>query len=886
MPTDVKGGRGKKTPLIRFLAKLSIKSKLVLISMLVSSAAMLLAGGALVTYEWFAFRQRMVADLSTQAEMVADNCTGALSFNDPSDAAEVLESLQAKAPIAFACLYRNDGTVFATYERRGFKRGVAPEPQREGYSFNEDSLVMFRQVVQGGRPIGTLYLQSDLSELSVFLRRSTIVLALMLLLTALVAYVLSSKLQEVVSKPILHLAKIAETVSQNEDYSVRATKDSEDELGVLTDTLNDMLARVQGRDAALRQSEEKYRTLFEDSRDAIYIRAREGKFLDVNQSWLDLFGYTREEMIGLDAIEMYVNPGDRSRFQREIEEKGSVRDYEVKFRKKDGTQMDCLLTATVRLASDGSVLGYQGIIRDVTAHRQADETLRKYERIVATLSDLMSLIDRDYVYQAVNDAYLKAHNQKREEIVGRTVPELFGHDVFEDRMKPHLDKSLAGAEVRYQSWLDLAGWGSKYMEVTCYPYFDEDQAVSAVVMHSRDITRTKQLETQLLQAQKMEAIGTLAGGIAHDFNNLLTPVIGQAEIAMHLLPQDSPIQHHLAQVTEAGFRARDLVQQILTFSRQSEPQRVPLRLAPVLKGTFNLLRASLPTTIEIRQNINAGSDVILADQTEIHQILLNLSTNAAHAMGEKGGVLEVSLVDMALGPDDTSQHLDLSPGPYLKLSVSDTGHGMDPVVMDRIFDPFFTTKALGEGTGMGLAVVHGIVKSYGGAIIVKSALGRGSSFDVFIPRFEGEVPRQIETPGLLPSGNERILLVDDERVVVDAVREILEHLGYRVVSTVSSISALDAFRKEPHKFDLVITDLTMPKMTGKELAREVLRVRPNVPIILCTGFSDRMTEGEAKAIGISEFVKKPVKMADLARTVRKILDAVKAKDMDTFGHIS
>ena len=395
-----------------------------------------------------------------------------------------------------------------------------------------------------------------------------------------------------------------------------------------------------------------------------------------------------------------------------------------------------------------------------------------------------------------------------------------------------------------------------------------------IVERKRVEEEKEKMQIQLRQAQKMEAIGTLSGGIAHDFNNILTAILGYTEIVLDDIPEGTETRQRLGQVLKASHRARDLVRQILAFSRQSEQELQPVRISHILKEALKLLRASLPSTIEIQQYIETetGTGTILADPTQIHQVLMNLCANAAHAMRETGGVLKVTLGDVELDAEETAHH-PIDPGSYQRLTVGDTGHGMDPATIERIFDPYFTTKTPGEGTGLGLAVVHGIVRSHGGAITVHSKLGKGSTFQVLLPRIKSESVTQAERSVRLPGGKERILLVDDEDLLVTVVREMLTRLGYDVVGRTSSVEALELFRRQPDGFDLVITDQTMPHMTGADFAEALLRIRPDLPIILCTGFSEVITEEEAKAIGIREFVMKPMAAGEIAQIIRRVLDA-------------
>jgi PAS domain S-box-containing protein len=399
----------------------------------------------------------------------------------------------------------------------------------------------------------------------------------------------------------------------------------------------------------------------------------------------------------------------------------------------------------------------------------------------------------------------------------------------------------------------------------------------AVVSFYTDMTAQKRLEEQLQQAHKMEAIGTLAGGIAHDFNNILAAILGYTELALFDAPSASPLWHNLQEVLRAGTRARDLVQQILTFSRQSGLKRRPVQLHLVVKEALTLLRASLPTTIDIHLRLQEDTGAVLADPTQMHQVLMNLCANAAHAMRDTGGTLELRVeatdVEMAFAAHQPMLH----PGPHVRLTVRDTGHGMTPEVMARIFEPFFTTKQVGEGTGMGLAVVHGIVASHGGAITVDSTPGEGTRFDIYLPRVY-EIPRG-PTPqeASMPPGKGCILFVDDEAALAHMGGAILEHLGYDVVVSTGSRQALDAFRAMPQRFDLVITDQTMPHMTGEVLAQELRCLRPDIPIILCTGYSPRIDAEKAKALSIDAFLMKPWQAYDLARIVQEVMAPQKAQ---------
>ncbi len=400
-----------------------------------------------------------------------------------------------------------------------------------------------------------------------------------------------------------------------------------------------------------------------------------------------------------------------------------------------------------------------------------------------------------------------------------------------------------------------------------------------------NITRRKNAEDEQLklaaklqQARKMEAIGTLAGGIAHDFNNILTAILGHAELAKMKLYGQKDILSNVNEVINAGFRAKDLVSQILTSSRLVEQERMPIEIQLIAKEALNLIRASLPATIEINEKINPQCGKILADATQMHQVLMNLCTNAYHAMQNTGGELTVELLPVELKPEDLSLGLSLAPGSYLKLMVTDTGHGMNETTRERIFDPYFSTKAKDEGTGMGLALVHGIVKNHGGQISVHSEPEAGTVFAVYLPVVKetavvvsNQTKQQLEET--IPGGNENILLVDDEQSIVKFFKALLENLGYQVSAMTDSRQALEVFEAHPENFDLIITDMTMPHLTGVSLAEKALNVKPDIPVIICSGFNDQIEEVKAKNLGIRVYLTKPVSSEKIARVVRRELDS-------------
>jgi signal transduction histidine kinase/CheY-like chemotaxis protein len=389
-----------------------------------------------------------------------------------------------------------------------------------------------------------------------------------------------------------------------------------------------------------------------------------------------------------------------------------------------------------------------------------------------------------------------------------------------------------------------------------------------------DLTEQKKLESRLRQGQKMEAIGKLAGGIAHDFNNIIGIILGNAELAIDDVPDWNPARHNLEEVRIASLRAKDVVRQLLSFARKTMLEKKPTNIIPIITESLSLLRSSIPTSIEIRQNIPKDVNTILADPTQIHQVLINLCTNANHAMPD-GGIFEVSLKHATFDENAAAQYTDLNPGRYVNLIVRDTGHGIPNEEIDRIFEPYFTTKEVGKGTGMGLAVVHGIVKEHNGIITVESELGKGTTFSIFFPVVTKEAAAKDETNEKLPTGNEKILFVDDEESIVKLGCQRLERLGYKVEATISPIEALELFRSKPNQFDLIITDMTMPLMTGDKLVREILNIRPDMPAIISTGFSEKIDEKKAKTIGAVGYIEKPHDKIELAKIVRQVLNGKK-----------
>ena len=526
------------------------------------------------------------------------------------------------------------------------------------------------------------------------------------------------------------------------------------------------------------------------------------------------------------------------------------------------------------------------LLSDIHSRMDSVKALRKSEqRFLDTLNNAPSAIyfkDTSYKYLLVNNVFLKMTGISNKDVRGLSDYDIWPHDVAQAFYQNDQQVFSSGKALDVIENVRLKNGDVKHYRSTKFPLFDDKGELYSLCGISNDITRQleeeqkrRTLETQLIQSQKMEAIGTLAGGIAHDFNNILSAIIGYAElIQMNLSKdQDTGTQTMIKEILKAGIRARDLVRQILTFSRKTEEERNPVEVDLIIDEALKLLRATLPANIEIEKQLDSKA-VIMADPTQIHQVVMNLCTNADHAMRENGGVLRVELTEVEVDPSTAAMHIDMEPGIYLNLLISDNGKGMKPEVLERIFEPFYTTKEQGEGTGMGLSLVHGIVTSLGGMIHAYSELGVGSTFSIYLPVLQSDLETIDEKTDLtMYRGDETILVVDDEESITKLISELLPKLGYRVETKNDSQEALAYFQENPQKFDLVVADVTMPVMTGDKLAQQMLRIRQDIPIILATGFSTRVSDQSAQELGIRAILTKPFIINQLSAAIRQALDS-------------
>ncbi len=506
------------------------------------------------------------------------------------------------------------------------------------------------------------------------------------------------------------------------------------------------------------------------------------------------------------------------------------------------------------------------------AQQAQKDAYEELEKTFDAIDGIITIQDKDMRITRVNRATCQIFNAQAEDLVGK-----YCYEVFRGANKPCVgcpeietlqDGVLHQSEIEHKNL-------NKIFSVSAVPITNDSGETTKLVHYAKDITESRRQERQLRQAQKMEAIGTLAGGIAHDFNNILTAIIGFSELGLLRPALDAATRKDLDQIHQAGLRAKELVKQILTFSRQGEQDFQPLHIQPAVKEALKLLRSSIPTTITFEQDIVDEGGLVIADPSQIHQVVMNLCTNAYHAMRDLGGTLTVSLRPVVLTAQDTRDKESLKPGPYLRLTVGDSGKGIKRKHLERVFEPYFTTKKKGEGTGLGLSLVHGIVRSVGGYISVYSEEGRGTTFQVYLPTLsEDEVANDDEVTGRpqLPLGKEHILIVDDEESIVDMEGQMLRSLGYQVTSFTDPLQAKVAVLAKPLAFDLVITDMNMPNLSGLDLVEYVKEARPDMPIIISTGFSERINSKAAHKYGVKKVIMKPLVLHELAQVVRSALD--------------
>ncbi|WP_456408268.1 PAS domain-containing hybrid sensor histidine kinase/response regulator [Caldithrix abyssi] len=662
------------------------------------------------------------------------------------------------------------------------------------------------------------------------------------------------------------------------DMSLSLLYDSEGEPRAIVGIHRDISETVKYREA-IKASEESYRGLYNAVQEAIYIQNPDGTFLDVNDGAVKMYGYPRSYFVGKTPVDLSApEKNDMSMVLKKFKKalQGEPQIFEFWGRRANGE----IFPKIVRLYKS-KYFGKDVVIAlalDVTEQKRAEEELRKLSAAVEQSPDSIVITDVNGIIEYVNPKLCEVTGYSREELMGKT-PAVFKSGQHPQAIYEELWKTIKSGKIWKGELQNKRKDGSLFWEsVIISPLFNEKGEITQFLGLKQDITAQKELEEEkkrlekhLQQKQRLETIGTLAGGIAHDFNNILTPILGYAEMIKMAHAQDQKLKGQVEQIIKASLRARDLIQQILMFSRQLDDEPKPILLQNIVNEAYHLLRASIPRTIELIRKIDKNCKPVLGDPAKLHQVFMNLCTNAYQAMETTGGTLTIELKSVIPDEEMINRYPSLSSKPYVCLTVSDTGIGMDAPTMERIFEPFFTTKEVGRGTGLGLSVVHGIVKNYGGEIIVESRKGVGTTFHVFLPAADLPEKEEANQNAEIPTGHEKILLVDDESMVLDLQKNILEYLGYEVESFSDPLQALKCFEEDGKRFNLLITDLTMPHLTGIELAQKIRQLDDSLPIILLTGYSEELTPTLKEKYGIKEVLMKPVSAAQLAQAVRSVL---------------
>ena len=682
----------------------------------------------------------------------------------------------------------------------------------------------------------------------------------------------------VTSRAMGKLSELTALRANGEEFPIEASISQVEISGrrLFTVILRDLTSRLRA-EQELRDSQLQYKRIVETTHEGIWLIDKDNVTTYVNPRMAEMLGYEPSEMLGR-PLQEFVEPNAYKVAQENIRDQreGAIQQLDYQFLHKNGSVVDVLVATNPIFDEVGGFLGSQAMCTDITARKHAEaallESQREYKRIVETSLEGIWVTNRERLTTYVNPRMAELLGYSVEEMIGKSGRDfMFEEDI--ERVETLAAKFKSEGIAQHLDMRFKRKDGTPlYVLVAAKPTLGPDGEYQGALSMCMDVSDRKfaeeeraKMERQFMQAQKMEAIGTLAGGIAHDFNNILGAIQGYGELVLETIEPGSQAYLDQQEVLQASERASQLVRQILTFSRKTPNKRVLVSLPLIVKEVAKLMRATLPSTVEVRLNIELEEALVSADPIEIHQILVNLCTNAGFAMQDNGGVLEVSLRHHSVH-NGGSYGAELDPGDYYLLGVADTGMGIPPEIIGRIFEPFFTTKEAGEGTGLGLATVHGVAKNLGGKVTVYSELGQGTTFHVYLPATEGRHTEEVRPE--LVRGTERILLVDDEPALARLGKSILEGLGYLVHTETSSIAALSLFQSSPADFDLIVTDETVPKLKGTEMARFIADIRPDLPILLCTGYGQEI---EGIPPSIRAVLHKPVSRAELSRAIREAL---------------
>ncbi len=741
--------------------------------------------------------------------------------------------------------------------------------------------------------IGTgIYIQDVYAQMN-SLKWTIISMAAAIFLISLAGAVL---VMRAITRPINRLVSFATEVA-NGKTQVRIQGRFGGELRQLKDAISQMVEelRKQAQEAeyrakeaesarlALKNSEEKYRLIFENAPLGVLHFDQNGAITACNDRFVALIGSSRDKLIGLNMLGL---PDQNIVAAVKTALAGEYGFYEGIY---ESTTADKRTPARVLFApfvdSSDRILGGVGIIEDISERKMAEDALRQSEekyRLLMENTREAILVAQDGIIRFANAATINLAGRSIEDLTSRQFTDFIHPEDRQFVLDRHYGR-MQGLETETDYDFRVVHRSGAIKWVTLRGVYIQWEGRPATLNLLIDVTEKKkaqqereELEDRLRQAQKIEALGTLTGGVAHDFNNILSIILGYTELVqaeMADLPEDHPAAKGLRQISAAGIRARDVVRQLLTFSRTGEEEKSAQNLGLIIKEGMRMMRSTIPAFIDIDEQIQTSLPMVMANPTQVHQLIINLCKNASDAMAENGGTLTVMLASVTLEKRNPAFGFDLSPGDYVKLTVKDTGQGISADSLERIFDPYYTTKEVDKGTGLGLSVVLGIVRDLGGGIRVESENGHGTRFELFFPALAqpAETPAQ-QPRDTMPGGTDRILFIDDEASVVDLNKIRLQRLGYRVACEADPEKALERFTRDPDGFDLVITDMTMPKMTGDMLAREILKIRPAMKIILCTGYSEKISAETAGQAGIDRYLEKPVDLAELAAAVRAVLD--------------